>query len=725
LAQVGQRTLRVRIVPRGRPSSHERAGSERGLRVLLLVSICVIVISWPAVPNSSSQARDAPSLARSSSGNASRTVPSAELAPKGIRADQGSGVNPFRYYHEAPAPMGIVDYGVNRTLVPYRYSTTEFEGLAAISKLEADSSSGHTVSFQLNVFLQLTNSTTVPPTISEFWVQNTLSVQTGGTGGDYWDVESTIWNLTSAQANFGSSDVQGNGSIVPETGTNAYISCAPSCGGDWSDLQFPATLGVRVVSLSSDGAPAIGLDYWNQTTWTRYDTVVFPNAGRIHLNDEGFTVDGTNYTSIGALQDAEWIYASAGNGATQIDRGSALNLSLEYWNGHNLQAPRSAWDFGSDTAETMQNVVLSTVGGPGGTPVANVRGNGTESLGALYDNSDVGQLEVNATVPAGTLVINGSSIPFSTGSASLVLEPGTYSVSIVGLSKAPQQITVRAGTTTFVTMGYQSAASFVEFGLSKGTRWSVTVDNETNSTSGTSLTLDLPNGSYSLLVSRLAGFVLDDPPGSVTIPAPQPVLLTWSAFRSPVPVMESGLPESTDWWVNVSGQRFEGNVSTLEATAPNGTDPFTVGAPYVFVPTPTSGSIDVDGGSVSPVFVSFSYRPTFIAGTVAPAGATISVGEIVEQAVDGRFNLSVIPGIYTLVASAPGFVNESLTVNATPGNVTPEMLVLAHLLNPSGPSSSAWAPGPDELAGAGGFIAVALAVFLVHRRRRRSGRTPG
>jgi Thermopsin len=650
--------------------------------------------------------------------------PSTILHSGSPRPIDGGGIDPLLWRDAEPAPMGITDFGVNASLYPYSYSTNEFVGTISVSNLLADDAqSGNEVSFQLNVFLLLYNASTSPPTYYDIWVQNTIGVTTGLPGGDQWNIESNIWNISGPGSSFNTSDIEGNGSFF--SGGGVYYSCAPNCSGEFGPLVYPSTLGVRVDSVDVRGEPEVALDYLNGTAWQNYDTVKFPNAGRTNMTDDGFYVTGTGYGPGGLPQDAEWIYASIGGGATQVDRGSVFNMSLEYWNGHNLEAPPAAWNFGVDTAETVGNLSATPVTLLGGSPGVGIVGGTSGALGPLYDNTDVGTLVVEDGHPNGTILIDGAPTPYVNGSATLVLDPGTYAVRLQGSPTVGGTAVIRADATTRLDLAPLTATTFVESGLPSWTEWSVTLGNVTDSTTGGSLTFDLANGTYVVNYSLISGYVLATAPAQITVPAAGPIPVTWVPFRFSVPFTESGLPPGTPWWVNVSGLVFQGTAPTLEAGAPNGTDLYTAGALYEFVADPPNGTLTVVAGRVSPITVSFGYRPTFIVGSIVPTDATLTIDGTPEPlARNGTFNDSVVPGTYTLVATAPGFIDQTLDLNATAGNVTIIHLELNQSVAANPPPSKLTASSPIPWTELGVLAAVLLAAvgvvaFMAVRRRRR------
>jgi thermopsin len=655
----------------------------------------------------------APAIDRGASIASWRTVsavpaPGASLGSRHSEAPSaGSGVDPFRFYSHEPAPTGIADYGVNTSLDPYAYNTTEFEGTVSVQQLLAESSSsGDRVSFQLNLNLVLTNTTA--PYTYDYWIQDVFNVQIPpGGGGDLYRASDEVWNLSQPGELIENNSIEGNGT---QQG-NYYAYCVPtypSCNNNFTGtgLSPPFTLDLRAISSVDDGVPTVRTAYALGGNWDTYDTVQFPTAGLAHLTDEGFAVSGYQFNPSNTFRDAEMVYVGQGGGSSQVDQGSHLNLSLSYWNGHNLQATPNAWNFGSDTGETMANVTVSESALSGGHPGAEVR-SGTGTLGELYDASQVGTLLVHAPESNGTLLINGTATSYTNGSAALTLAPGTYSIALLGASTYPDRVTIQADDTTTVDLVPASEVVFQQMGLPSGTDWGVTIDGLAGSTSGSSLTLALPNGTYPIAYPPISGFVGSaSNPSQVTVPSEEPISIAWVPFTYSVPISETGLPSGTVWWVEANNLTLRGTNATLSVSAPNGSTPFTTGSVYEFVSTPSNGSINVTAGLVVPQSVRFSYRPTYLVGTLTPATAILSIDGTPVPTQQGRFNDTVLPGTHDVVASLSGYRTLNETFVTTPGNVT-----LANVaLNSTGSSSSS---SSDWLTGSGGEALVGAAIVVV------------
>jgi len=636
-----------------------------------------------------------------------------------------SVINPKQSYSREPAPMGIADFGVTGAAPggsAYEYFSPSFQGEARVTSMSVviSGSSSKVMAFELNAVILLQRD----GVNYSYWIQNGLHLDAAShqysIGGAY------VWNFSSPTARLSVGELQGNAGSVLATDTYYYIpSCAATFPGQCTALTLPTTLLGRIVSSTSGGIPFVEYDYNLGAGWVAYDNVSFLHM--VGASDPGFRVSGFTPTPIAtnAFYDAEWVWVGAGGGSAAVDQQSDIDLALDRWNGHNYQAVPTAWNFGSNTGETSSNVsVLPTTGNAAGPTAHVVSGPGT--LGVLYNGSTVGFL--NLSVPflsAETAVIDGDAVPVQGGWTNLTLLAGTHSLYLQNYSNASQSFDIAPGGTTFVDLSGAGRLAFSESGLPGGTTWGVTVNGTTLSGLGGPLVFHLPNGTYPVAYLPVPGFYRNaSSPLTVSLPGPSDITVEFAPFTYAVTFTESGLPDATSWWVDLNGTRINGTGTTLQALAPNGSSPFEVGSSYEFVATPDSGAVVVTNGLSFPESIEFTYRPTFIVGTVLPVDAEVSIGGVIVSVVGGSYNDSVIPGAYVLVAHAVGFANQSFDVTATPGNVTWANVSLVANETPSptpgyGESSDGAIPLTVAALVVVGAVVAAAAVLLVLRSRRR------
>ncbi|HXQ94484.1 MAG TPA: thermopsin family protease [Thermoplasmata archaeon] len=641
--------------------------------------------------------------------------------PRALLTPHPSIVNPLRTYSREPAPMGIADFGVTGTspgASAYEYSSPIFQGQAVVRSLSVSigGTTSKVTAFELNAVVLLQwNGTNY-----SYWIQNGLHLDAGSDeftiGGAY------VWNFSAPGAMLRPGELSGNAGSVLASDTYYDIpGCGPTYSGQCTTLSLPATLTGRIITSTSTGIPFVAYQYDLGSGWVTYDNVSFPHL--TNARDEGFRVDGfapTPYAA-GANYDAEWVWVGAGGGSASTDQGSDINLTLSFWNEHNYQAVPTAWNFGSNTGETSSNVTEV-----GSDPLGAHLASGPGTLGVLYNRSGVGflNLSVPTTGPA-TVLVDGRATSFGLGWANVTLPVGAHSLDLQDFANSSAAFTVLAGATTFVNLSGAGELTFHETGLPNGTSWGVTVNGTLRATSGQNLSWNLANGTYPVMYPAVPGYVrVGLPPASVTLPGPSQVSLDFVPFDFNVTFTESGLPPSTPWWVNASGHLVRGAGTSLPVAAPNGSTPYEVGSLYEFLASPGTGTILVSAGVATPGAVTFSYRPTFVVGTVAPADAVVSIGGVVQEVAGSGYSDSVIPGSYALVASASGYSTVRLNVTATPGNVTWENLTLVANQTPTSGNPPAPSGGTGISPLIAGLVVAAvaaaatLAVVVLARRKR-------
>ncbi|MGD0979447.1 MAG: thermopsin, partial [Candidatus Bathyarchaeia archaeon] len=339
-------------------------------------------------------------------------------------------VDVHEYYSQEPAPMGIADYGIGPS-GPYEYATNDSVGIATIASLSTKISA----TLQLNVNLAFNTSYGQ----YVYGIQNVAHIETPL---NWVDFENSVWNFSSlahvranAMSTFG---ISGNGQV--ENNWFYYYDCDaayPHLPGESIVLTYPTTITLNVTSgVSSSGEPTVSFACDDGYGLITYDTVTFTNVtGLTSLT--GFEVNGFNYNPIGAFYDSELILGGPGGGANTTDIQSDVQLQLEYWNGHNYEMVPNAYNFG-ETAEGSDNVLTAFSCYPGnGTIFAEILP-GAGQLGELYNQSQIGTINITSPLTSGTLYITSASdpnatawqIPFVNEEVTVTLYPGYYDLQL-------------------------------------------------------------------------------------------------------------------------------------------------------------------------------------------------------------------------------------------------------------------------------------------------------
>lgn len=343
-----------------------------------------------------------------------------------------------------------------------------------------------------------------------------------------------------------------------------------------------------------------------------------------------------------------------------------------------------------------------------------------------------------SALPPGTgwyVNITGGASEEGLGTAIGFSEPnGTYdfTVSTPDPTYAPSSVsgtfTVDGGpvseTVSFYRVTY--AVTFVESGLPTGTLWSVTLGGNRTSSTTTSITVDEPNGTYSYVVTDVAGWHQTTIPyaGAVAVsgaPVTEPTL-QFSSFTYAGSFTESGLPAGTEWWVNFTGGPSLSSTSTsLAFSEPNGTFGYTVSTTDKEFAA-VGGSVTVEGALFSQTvqFLPVTYTITFTESGL-PSGTVWSV------TIDGETHTSTnatvtfleTNGTYSFrVGSVSGF-----TVAPGSGSIPLSGSSLDRAIVFTATPNAATFLGLPALEGYALLGAIALVVVgtilaLVYRRRR-------
>lgn len=364
--------------------------------------------------------------------------------PVGGKVGSPSDVFIYKYYYREPAPMGIADYGIGPKGA-YEINTTQFLGEIDINSLRAISNltpNNPCVAFQLNVVL---NYQSQGDTYA-IWVQDVAVYNTMNRSIFFVD---NIWNFTKYLANV--SGVIGNGETayvkLYDRNVSFYYYCAFNYPGSNVTLTLPAKLYLLVnVTTNSLGQPVILLWYNDGYGWVNYDKVTITTAE--NAKNVYFLINGYQYTGYGNFYDAELEVTGPGNGSCAYILNSSIHLSLEYWNGHNFEEIKNAYNFGSDTGETSNNVITNVYYNSFSGNLASELLAGKGSLGTLWTQNSVTTLIINASIPMGYALVYNSSypyneaeryesalgIPFYNGQIELTLFPMNYSVVIYSVN---------------------------------------------------------------------------------------------------------------------------------------------------------------------------------------------------------------------------------------------------------------------------------------------------
>lgn len=253
--------------------------------------------------------------------------------------------------------------------------------------------------------------------------------------------------------------------------------------------------------------------------------------------------------------------------------------------------------------------------------------------------------------------------------------PDSYRASPTGGSFVVKGAKV-AVSLTFRWVTY--AVTFRETGLPSATSWSVAAGPVVRTSKGTTITVELGNGTYLYAAASSIGYPANPAAGSFTVAgrAVAPILVPFGP-ASEVTFTESGLPLSQgfQWTLSVNGQvPVSSTTDTILVGLSDGTYEYSIssastypnfgGTPSTgYSPTPAQGTFTVSGSPVSEA-VTFSptlWNVTFVE-TGLPTGTTWSVtivsgaGTVALSSTGTTMTFALVNGTYGYsIGAVPGF----------------------------------------------------------------------
>ncbi|MFI5418186.1 MAG: YncE family protein [Candidatus Lutacidiplasmatales archaeon] len=265
----------------------------------------------------------------------------------------------------------------------------------------------------------------------------------------------------------------------------------------------------------------------------------------------------------------------------------------------------------------------------------------------------------------------------STNSTIRFQEP--YSVKLAFTVNAVSQYTVSptSGTVSYLGWYYDSLTQNVTFtfsptkypvtfhenGLPSGTQWSIRVGKTTNSSTSSSITLNLLNGSYFYRLAGVGGWHLrkGNYRGSFTMSGNAlSYNLTFARVTYSLTIQESGLPTGTNWSVTLLGTTVTTSSATTTFRVPNGTYTFRVSgiAGWRLSSGQYKGSVYVGGSNtvVTETFVPAKYWVTFKeSGLPAGTAWNVTIGGTTISSTSSKIVFSLANGSYSFSTASFGY----------------------------------------------------------------------
>jgi hypothetical protein len=152
--------------------------------------------------------------------------------------------------------------------------------------------------------------------------------------------------------------------------------------------------------------------------------------------------------------------------------------------------------------------------------------------------------------------------------------------------------------------------SFSAIGLAPDTAWGVEVGSTWRIGRGTTISFELPNGTYAYQYSALAGYRPASRQGTMVVNGSSlGILSQWSTIAYSLVFSEVGLPNRLSWGITFDGVSYSPTGTTLTLNVPNGTYPFSVASTGAYVGNPSTGWVTVSGG-LTALQVTFDKPPS-------------------------------------------------------------------------------------------------------------------
>ena len=488
-------------------------------------------------------------------------------------------VDPCKIYQKEPAPMGIADYGVGLGGSPYSYNTTSFLGTINLSALKVSNSTNcQVMTFQLNVNLEFYSGSIN----YVYWIQDVAYLNTSDNCVVFID---NVWNMSASGANMYNSSISGNGTVCQYKYQSYYVYCAGNTmPGNDEKLKYPATIDLMVNStigtqlISGTKSPKVSFLYNDGSGWVTFDSITFPFL-KGSFKDCNFVVNGKTYEPSNLFYNAELIMGGPGGGQSTTAIGSSASLNLQFWNGHNFQEIENAYNFGSDTAETISNIVSGSITTNGSVmPRENITA-GSGSLEQVYTTGTISVLDIKSPIKNGELLVNGTGYHFTGGFVNLTLSPGAYTFKLYDGSLLYKEFnyTLPQGKTIYISTN-ESIVKFTESGLPKGIQWSVKVNGRINYSITNALCLFVVNGTYNYTVhSYFSSYIPENISGNFKVKGQELFLnVTFIPLNFTVTFQEKGIGKNQTWTVTICGITKTSSGQNITFEIINGTHSYQV-----------------------------------------------------------------------------------------------------------------------------------------------------
>ncbi len=226
---------------------------------------------------------------------------------------------------------------------------------------------------------------------------------------------------------------------------------------------------------------------------------------------------------------------------------------------------------------------------------------------------------------------------------------------------------------SFVPVTY--SISFVQTGLVGGLNWTVSMSGSSITSSEDNITFGLTNGTYDYSVSGPDHFNISPSGGEVTVDGSDlsyAVTFSYTLHRATFKV--NGLPDGTQWSVDIGGFHASSSVNSVYLMLENGVYNYNINVPVQYGSEKSSGTVEILDGDIytEVTFTLNIYNVTFkISGLPSGTGWGIAFNGSIANSSDTSITFRVPYGNYTYtISEVRGFHSSSGAgyVNVTDGD---------------------------------------------------------
>jgi hypothetical protein len=333
---------------------------------MFLVPVCALLL----VLSSSSLAFASPAGAVQTPINVQQFIPNRNPVPD---------IGLYTCSSTSPCPMGVADYGVNGN-TNYKYKAVSFTSWANFTSLNI--SNNGQITIQQNLVDYGVNE---GHDTGEYWPQDVPYLTQTATGAFTVQELDNIWNFSSTTAQMG-------GKIYPNLDSNcSQHGGQPEyyyCLGNQS-LKTTLPMEIKMVTVTGKipaGQPHAGASYVQFGIWVYHSGTL---VGGQNFDKVAFSGTATSAPKIqvggknpfGLYNDAETVLCGPGGGQSHkiVSISGQIAEAYQAHKTSPLTLVTHAWSAGTDTAETVSGVVMSST-----TPGTGIASTGTDNNVQLW-----------------------------------------------------------------------------------------------------------------------------------------------------------------------------------------------------------------------------------------------------------------------------------------------------------------------------------------------------